>query len=347
MSATPQRRARDPAQDDAAGSSQPATPESTQPYSDSEGLGLKPERRWAQLGAARMAPPPASDAVAPSVGPEAAPEDPPVHDDDSSALSRPVTQIAIGSIVGAAVVVMIMAVNGRVFPIEGGTADGAVPAASLRATTTPAATMAVGGVSSLRETFDDLPINSALPGPWKVTGQGTVAIVALPTSVDRSVRITSTASGGATALCRPTGIGSSPTALRVAFDYLPSSALGGEMGLVTLQTGGDESIELLIGPGGAPVGVKGLDGGASASSPPPLPPSPPAGSAGLTWQHLVIDVDPRGGSVSWVAHDASGAETASGSATGTVAREALETICLQSPTASAGWIAIDDLIIEG
>ena len=347
MGATSEPHARDPARGDTNESSDPDTTAETQPPSDSQGLRLRPERRWAELGAHGMAPSPESNPPAPSVREEVEPEDVPLLEDDSSALFKPVTQIAIGSIVGAVVVGLIMAVNSRGFPAADSPANGGIlPADSLPAATSPAATGAVGGVTSLLEAFDDLPINATPPAPWQVTGEGSVAVVPLPTSVDRSVRIESTAQGDTTALCRPTEIGDA-TGLRVAFDYLLGRAVVGEVALVTLETGGAGSIELLIGPTGVPVGVKGVDGGASTSSPPAAPPSPPAGSTGLVWQRLVVDVDPRAGSVSWVTHDTSGAETAAGTAAVRVAREALGTVCLHSPAAPAGWIAIDDLIIEG
>jgi hypothetical protein len=293
-----------------------------------------------------MASPPELSAMTPNASPEAAPEDPSGLDDESSELSRPITQIAIGSIVGAAVVVMIIVFNSRSFPTEGGPADSAVPAATVQAATSPAATGAVGGVTSLLEAFDDLPISATPPAPWRVTGEGPVAVVALPTSVDRSVRIKSTAPGEMTALCRPTDVGGA-TGLHVAFDYVLGGTIVDVVLLASLQSGGTGSIEMLVGPSGAPVGVKGVDGGASASSPPTAPPSQAAGSAGLVWQRLVIDVDPLAGSVSWAGHDASGAETGAGTATVGVAREAPGTLCLHSPAVPAGWIAIDDLMIEG
>ena len=346
MGATSGRRARDPAKVDAEAASDPDATAETPAPPDSHGLRLRPERRWAQLGAAGMASPPEISALGSNASPEAAPEDPPGLEDEASVLSRPVTQIAIGSSVGAAVVVMILAFNSRTFPTEGGPADSAVPAATVQAATSPAATGAVGGVTSLLETFDDLPISATPPPPWRVTGEGPVAVVALPTSVDRSVRIKSTAPGETTALCRPTDIGGA-TGLHVAFDYVLGGAIVDDVALVTLQTGGTGSIELLVGPTGAPVGVKGVDGGASASSPPAAPPSPPAGSAGFVWQRLVVDVDPLAGSVSWAGNDPSGAETGAGTATIEVAREAPGTLCLHSPAVPAGWIAIDDLTIEG
>jgi hypothetical protein len=347
MGATSGRRARVPAQADAEEAFDPEATTEMKPPPDSQGPSLRPERRWAQLGAAGMDPPPGGNPLAQSLSQEAEPEFPTVLEDDSSALSRPVTQIAIGSIVGVVVVALIMALSSRGFPPADRPGDGGIlPAGSFRAATSPAPTMAVGGATSLQETFDELPINGVPPEPWQVRGDGSVAIVALPTSVDRSVRLRSTRAGATTALCRPTEVGTA-TGLRVAVDYVLGRAGVGEVVLVTLKTAGAGSIELLIGPTGAPVGVKGPDGGPSASSPPAAPPSPPAGSAGLDWQRLVIDVDPRAGAVSWVTHDTSGAETATGTAAVGIAREAIGTVCLHSPAASAGWIAIDDLIIEG
>jgi hypothetical protein len=171
----------------------------------------------------------------------------------------------------------------------------------------------------------------------------------MPTSVDRSIRLAPEPDGTATAACRPTGVAAGAR-LRVVVEYRVERAPTASATLLSLQSGAERRITVPIDSSGTPLAVvaegepvSGGDGPTMGSGVPVTSPAP----AG--WQGLDLTVDPSSGVVVWAVHDGSGAETRSGrgsfSGLGT---RVLDTMCLfSSEGLASGWIAIDDLLIEG
>ena len=193
-------------------------------------------------------------------------------------------------------------------------------------------------------------MDSTLPEPWDVSGLGAAQIVALPTSVDRSVRISSTVDGDVTAACRPATVvlGGS---IRIAVDFLVGRAPSSPVLLVSLVSGGAPLLGFGLDAAGAPVEIAG-DGavhpGEALASDPPRP-SASTGHRPPTWQRLEVAISTATGGVEWQVRDISGAQTGSGQ-TQVVnsANGAFDTICFLSPQGSpSGWTAIDDLVVEG
>ena len=220
--------------------------------------------------------------------------------------------------------------------------SGPEPSTSVRAET-QRPVVEVRGITSVEETFDGLPMDSTLAAPWTVSGGDTARVAALPTSVDRSLRITSSADGVATEACRDTDVPAG-TQIRIAFDYRVSRVAAAPFQILSLQTSGKERLGLMVDARGSPIEI--LDGApdAAVASPAPL-----VTAATSEWHGVELTIVHASGAVSLRAQDATGAETGSGTASLTdLAPEGIDKVCLRSPEASpSGWIAIDDLLIEG
>jgi hypothetical protein len=208
-------------------------------------------------------------------------------------------------------------------------------------------TAEVGGAVSVQETFDGLPMDSSLPAPWKVAGGGSARIIALPTSVDRSVRIESDAAGARTTACRPIALARG-SALQMSVDYRAGSLPTTSVSLLNVQAGEAPRIAVLLNPDGT---VVVLGDGTGQVGETPARESAIPGTSGLTagWHRLEVAVDPVTGLAVWQALDSSGAETGSGIASvSDLGAAALDSVCLYSPAGvPSGWIAIDELLIEG
>lgn len=222
-----------------------------------------------------------------------------------------------------------------------GPRGGDAPAASEAAVATGSALGAV----SIQETFDALPMDSTLPEPWQVSGAGTDQIVALPTSVDRSIRLASNANGEPMAACRPTE--TTGTELRVALDYRLGRAPVADVTLLELRAGASAVLRLVLGAHDGRITAE-AEAAAGATG------APVASSAAATydptaWRRIELTIT-ASGEAQWQAHEAGGADAGAGSitldaedVTGTA-----DTLCLWSPAGSpAGWVAVDDLLIEG
>lgn len=197
---------------------------------------------------------------------------------------------------------------------------------------------------SVEETFDGLPMDSKLAKPWRVSGGGTAQIVALPTSVDRSVRISSTATGEATSACRTAAVvlGGS---IRIAVDFLVSRAPSSPIPLMSIGSGDTPQLNLGLDASGAPVEIA-ADGTVHQGEARPTA----SNRSGLpTWQRLELAINTATGGVRWQVHDTSGAQTGAGQAqVANLVTGAFDTICFLSPQGSpSGWTAIDDLVVEG
>jgi hypothetical protein len=199
---------------------------------------------------------------------------------------------------------------------------------------------------SVGESFDELPMNSKLPDPWSVGGAGLAAIVPLPTSVDRSVRISSSVDGVRTDACRP--LDTTAGSLQITFDYRLGSLPATVSRLLSIRS---KSVTVLgidiASDGQASLVARGADAEATAEAPgsrvAPVTPAVPT-----EWQRLQISVDPASGKVGWDAHDSAGAETGSGSTLTDLGSASLDTLCILSPDGSpSGWVAIDDLVVTG
>lgn len=227
---------------------------------------------------------------------------------------------------------------------------GARPIASESARTA-GPTAQVAAAISVNETFDELPMDSALPPPWAVTGDGGAKIVALPTSVDRSIRIASATGGTATSACYPVDLAAG-SLLRVAFTYRLGPTIPSPVPILSLRARDSSVAGLIIDTAAAPMAISGASGAIWSAS---AEPNPTVGGVGVTplspadWRRLVAQIEPGTGAVAWRVSDEAGAEI--GDLTATVATlpdQAISALCLLSPEASpSGWLAVDDLIIEG
>jgi hypothetical protein len=207
----------------------------------------------------------------------------------------------------------------------------------------------VGGATSVRESFDGLPMDSQLPDPWTVTGQGTAAIVALPTSVDRSVRLVSSVGGAPATACLPVGSVRAPE-VTIVVDYQLGRSPPSPVTLLSLESGGARTLALVIDAAGMPIGVASPDGPSGVIDTPPSP-SPRDLARGLAdWRRVELTVASRSGEVTWLAQDSSGEVTGSGwgEAGGERGAGRIDALCLHSPEGEpSGWVAVDDLVIQG
>jgi hypothetical protein len=212
----------------------------------------------------------------------------------------------------------------------------------------PRTTSRIAAAVSVVETFDDLPMNSHLSDPWAISGTGSAEITALPTSVDRSLRISSSGTGAPTTACRRAAEGSG-TVFRISFDYLLGRSPASAVPLLRLESLQAQRLELdvdvagrpfAVGPPGATAAVQGTQ-----ETPTALTSSQPIAAA---WVHVEVVIDVVSGAAQWSAHDSSGAETSSGTtALSGALGEHIERACLLSPAgAPAAWVAIDNLLIE-
>jgi hypothetical protein len=207
-------------------------------------------------------------------------------------------------------------------------------------------------VTVLEETFDALPMDSALGPPWVVSGGDSAQVVPLPTSVDRSIRIRSSADGGSAAACRATTTDPGRP-LRAGFELLIERAPTTAAPVFTVEGGGGRLLAIGIGPSGALVDLQQPSADGSplppGSSPAPGTSTPPEGGGrgDGEWRRIQAGIDPAQGSATWQAHDAAGVEVAGGTLTidpGSV----VDQLCFFSPQGvPSGWIAVDDLIIRG
>jgi hypothetical protein len=318
---------------------------------------LRPERAWARTLAARRAAgesgetpveranaavPPATEAPATRSAPDKRPrQQPAIHrvvvpdpsDDEQQGRVSPTWRSP--RVVLAVAWVGITAVALVAAELSG---NQAAPTSAVAAATDVPATTDVA-VTTIQETFDGLPMDSPPGAGWVVNGGDGASVVALPTSVDRSIRVRSSTQGGAATACR--AIDEPAPALRVGFDLLigrppPSSApvvsvRGRELGLFTL---GVDRFGWLVA----------IDGSGPTGSSPDPDAAPSEG-----WSRVDLRIDGPAGVIEWRAHDVTGAEVAIGtSRIADVASAAVHGICFHSPQGTpSGWIAIDDLIVEG
>jgi hypothetical protein len=203
----------------------------------------------------------------------------------------------------------------------------------------------VAGIVQVDETFDDLAVDSKLAAPWTIEGAGPVRIVAIPTGVDRSVRIGADGSGNATALCRPIDVPGGRDA-RFAFELALGSEPSANVKVIELRRGDATLIEMvLIAATGEARAIRVASGGIL------VPGSPPARQGGpldlATWRRVALTVS-AGGAVAWEARDSSGTDAGSGTLPESKGSAPLDTFCVLSPTGTpGGWVALDNLLIEG
>jgi hypothetical protein len=186
------------------------------------------------------------------------------------------------------------------------------------------------------ETFDGLSINSPLPPPWEVTGSGAAVVIALPTSVDRSVRLRTSSGGDPERACHPlrTNGGSD---MRVALDILLETPVGAASDLITLRSGSTDALVIGVDAGGRIVGDDASQAPAGALAP-------------GTWAHVSISVHPDSKTVDWDVSAADGTTLAS--ATGRPLDPAsaggIESFCVVSPGGTPGGsIAVNNVRAAG
>jgi hypothetical protein len=202
-----------------------------------------------------------------------------------------------------------------------------------------AAATDVSVVTVFEETFDELPMDSSLGSPWVISGGDGARIVPLPTSVDRSVRIRSSADGGAAAACR--AIGTDPgLSIRAGFEVLIETKPTAAAPVFSLEGGGVRLVSIGIDPSGALVGLEqpGADGRSPAAN---------GGGTEGGWRRIEVGIDPARGNATWQAHDAAGAQVAGGTLT-LDPGASVDEICFFSPQGvPSASIAFDDLIVSG
>jgi hypothetical protein len=181
------------------------------------------------------------------------------------------------------------------------------------------------------ETFDGLSINSSLPPSWDVTGSGAAVVIALPTSVDRSVRLRASDGGNAERACHPLPPGATVD-LRIELDFVLETALSSDTNLVTLASGANDAVTIGLDRNGRLLGADATSG------------SLPAG----TWAHLSLTMHRASPTVDW---EVTAAGTSLGAARNRAPDNAfsgISALCLQSPQSTqAGSVAFNNVRATG
>ena len=250
------------------------------------------------------------------------------HERRRAAISRGGLAAAILAVAVGSIGMVAVALNAS--EQRGGEATPTLEVAA--ATDVPAMTM-------IEESFDALPMDSDLGAGWVVSGGGGASVVALPTSVDRSVRIRSSMQGEAAIACRAVD---QTSVRRVSFDLLIGRLPPSTAAVVSVRSGDRDLLTLAVDPSGSLTAIAGS--GSATSSP-----RPDGARSGEGWGRVELRIDAPGGSIEWRAHDVTGAEIGSGaSEVADLAGAPVDGVCFRSPQGMpSGWIAIDDLIIEG
>jgi hypothetical protein len=230
--------------------------------------------------------------------------------------------VAIVVLVGSGIVALPFVDGSR-----GGGAAQPTPAGEVAGVAnTPLPTPAV----IVDDTFDDLSINSPLPQPWKVTRSGVAVAIALPTSIDRSVRLRAS-DGSPERACHPLPAGAVAD-LRLELDFVLETAPSSDSTIVALMSGATEAIAIGIDRTGR---LAGADSTSSALSP-------------GTWAHLSLIVHRASSTIDWEV-------IADGTVLGAArnrplanAAAGISGFCLESPQGTqAGSIAFNNVRAAG
>jgi hypothetical protein len=202
----------------------------------------------------------------------------------------------------------------------------------------------IAGIVQVDETFDELAIDSKPAAPWNIEGAGPVRIVALPTGVDRSVRIGSDARGNGTALCRPIDVPSGRDA-HFAFDFALGHQPSVNAKLVELRRGDAPIVEVVVI--AATGEAKAIRVATGIVVPGSAPPRPGAALDVTRWWRVTLTISSRG-AVSWGATDSSGTNAGSGMLPEAKGSAPLDSFCVVSPTGTPGaWVDVNEVLIEG
>ena len=189
--------------------------------------------------------------------------------------------------------------------------------------------------AEVRETFDDLRIASTLPSPWIMSGSGTAGVIALPTSVDRSVRVRSDGATAAAA-CRPVP-GTVGGDLHVEVDIQLGTLVAATSKVITLGSAASEAFSIGVDRNGYLIGAdnRQVVGGNRL----------PAG----TWAHVSITLHRPTSTVDWKVAGADGASLASvRTQVPPDAAQTADRVCLLSPAGTPGGsVAINNLVATG
>jgi hypothetical protein len=219
---------------------------------------------------------------------------------------------AIALACGLIGVVVVLVASG-----SGSPAQTAAGAAQLAAASPPPPTASV----LIHESFDDMRMGSELSSAWTVSGSR-AEVVALPTSVNRSVRIGTDPGGKPTSACRviDASIGSP---ISVQFDYLWNQPVKTPVRVMTFAAAGTTLAAVTIEPS---MPAATLDG----------------------WHRVQAVIDVGRGAFSWRTLDRNGDETGSGQATLALGSMRPDHVCLISPAGKPpGWLAVDDFLLSG
>ena len=243
-------------------------------------------------------------------------------DDSGSYADRPWVRIAVlVAVLGSAMLGMLVVLFAGGYrppaPDTGFRAPGPRTAPPATASSVPPSGGAAG-IVSIEETFDDRPMGTLHAGPWSVT-KDRAEVIALPTSVDRSIRISSGRDGRATFACRSLG-DASGSRVSVRFDYQMKGPPGAVVTLLTFRAASTDLVSLTVD---APGGTE------------------------RSWQHVEAALDAIIGTMTWHV-TTGGTETGSGDAKVSLGSGRPAQVCLVSPAGlRLGWLAINNLVIEG
>ena len=243
-------------------------------------------------------------------------------EDSGSYADRPWVRIAV------VVAVLASAMLGMLVVLFAGGYRTPAPETGIRASgpeTGPPATApsippsgGAAGIVAIEETFDDLPMGTLRAGQWSVT-KDRAEVIALPTSVDRSIRISSGRDGRATFACHSLG-DASGSRVSVRFDYQMKGPPGAVVTLLTFRAANTDLVSL------------------TADAP---------AETERSWRHVEAVLDAVVGTMTWHV-TTGGTDTGSGDAKVSLGSGSPDQVCLVSPAGlRLGWLTVNNLVIEG
>jgi hypothetical protein len=186
------------------------------------------------------------------------------------------------------------------------------------ATAAPSTSVGAAGAASrapgVAEDFDALPIDATPAPPWQIGGAAKAGVIALPTSVERSLRLTTSSKGEATTACRPTATTGQAASTSVELVLLVGMTADHSVPVITFRDGDRTVAAAGVDPSGRIVDVGGGMSPVAITGDLAVPEGQLTSQA---WRQVVVSVD-----------------------------AATTAVCLSSPQGRAGgWIAIDRIAL--
>jgi hypothetical protein len=260
----------------------------------------------------------------------------PASETSPDRLSWPPLAVALAGLAGLIIGGLVALTAIGILGADRGPAPGSENAAVVPASPDARPSDSPLGSAALRETFDDLKIASTLPSPWTFSGSGTAGVIALPTSVDRSVRVRSDGATQATA-CRPLP-GTVAGDLHVEVDIQLDAPVASTTKVIALGSAASEAFSIGVARDGHLIGADNQPVAAGSV----LRPG--------TWAHVSITLHRATSTVDWHVAGADGTSLASDTSS-PVRAEAAQTanrVCLLSPAGTPGGsVVINNLVASG